>query len=151
MKSIQDLKNMQAEKDKLYDELKSKEIDINNKELDIWEQFGKMYEQFDKEEQMVIAGTWVDFIDDLLDYNLNEFMDKNGYDEDDIENTFFVDDENVQKEIFITEEQAKKMLENREKICKEHPYGLVKNMHCFKGIYIEKIEVDILKWFLEIE
>ena len=50
MKSIQDLKNMQAEKDKLYDELKSKQIDINNKELDIWEQFGKMYEQFDKEE-----------------------------------------------------------------------------------------------------
>jgi len=151
MKSIQDLKNMQAEKKKKYNELKAKQIDIKEEGIDIWEQFARINEEDDKEEQMVIAGTWVDFIDDLLDFNWNEFMDKNGYDEDDIENTFFIDDENAQKEIFITEEQAQKMLENRKKICKEHPYGLVKNMHFFKGIYIEKIELDILKWFLEIE
>ena len=100
---------------------------------------------------MIITGTWIDFIDNLLDYNLSEFMTKNGYVDDDIEKTFFTDDENVEKEIFIRKEQALKLLEDRQKIYEEHPYGIATNLFVFKGIYIKKIELDILKWFLEIE
>ena len=150
MKSIQDLKNMQAEKEKRYNELKAKQINIKEEGIDIWEQFARMNEQDDNEEQKVIAVTWVNFIDEMLDYNLSEFMEKNGYDDDDIEKTFFLDDENVQKQIVLTENQAREILEGKIKMCEEHPYGLVKNAHCFKGIYVEKIELDILKWFLEI-
>ncbi len=81
MKSVQDLKKMQEEKRQLYKKLENTK-DIN---------------EYDKDEQMIIAGTWVDFIDDLLDHNLCEFMDKNGYTDEDIENTFTVEDEKVQK------------------------------------------------------
>lgn len=135
MRSIQDLKKMQEEKNKLYEELK------NTKELN----------EFDRDEQIIIATTWVDFIDDLLDYNLCEFMDKNGYGEEDIETTFTVKDEKVQKEIVIRKEQALKELECRKKCCEEHPYGVTRHLFVFKGMYLEKIELDILKWFLEIE
>ena len=135
MKSIQDLKKMQKKKKQLYERLENTK-DIN---------------EDDKDEQMIIAGTWVDFIDDLLDHNLCEFMDKNGYTDEDIENTFTVEDEKVQKEIVIREEQALELLEGRKKLCEKHPYGVTTHLFVFKGIYIEKIELDILKWFLEIE
>lgn len=138
MKTIQELKDMQEEKMKLYDELKKQ------KDLD-------MADELYQKEKLIIAGTWVDFIDDLLDYNLVDFMNRKGYNDDDIETTFTVKDKEVQKEIFITEKQALEMLEHKKKICNEHPYGLVIHKLMCEGIYIEKIEIDILKWFLEIE
>ena len=51
----------------------------------------------------------------------------------------------------MTKEQALELLEGRKKLCEKHPYGVTTHLFVFKGIYIEKIELDILKWFLEIE
>ena len=62
----------------------------------------------------------------------------------------WIDDPEVQKEIVITEEQARKELQSRIEYCKLHPYGAIHNF-VFDGIYLEKIELDILKWVLEIE
>lgn len=98
----------------------------------------------------MIAGHWVDFIDDLLDFNFSEFMDKHGYTDDDIGTTFTSEQPEVEEEMFIREEQAKKELEWRKKYCEEHPYGVC--YHPFSGgIFIEKLESDILKWVLEME
>jgi len=134
MKTIKQLQEMKKEKGKLYDEIS------DNSEAYV-----------EKEESLIILGTWVDFIDDLLDYNFIEFMDKNGYTEEDIEKTFFISDEAVEKEIFITEEQAKELLKHRQNLCKKHPYGTTRGSNNWKGIFIPKIELDILKWFLEEE
>ena len=134
MKSIQDLKEMQDQKRKLCDA-----IDKSNE-----------YDEFQKREKAIIAGHWVDYIYDLLEYNYYNYMQKMGYTEEDIETTFKTDDPKVQKEIFITEEQARKELELSEKYCREHPYGVTYH-RLFGGIFLEKIERDILKWFLEIE
>lgn len=133
MKNIQELKEMQKQKNRLYDEIdKSDEYNFENKE------------------KRVILGHWVDFIDELLDYNFSEYMDKHGYTDDDIGTTFSSEDPEVEKEMFIREEQARKELKNRENYCKEHPYGNC--YHPFSGgIFIEKLERDILKWILETE
>ncbi len=134
MKSIQELKEMQEQKNKLFDEIKK----------------SNEYNEFQKQEKEIIAGHWIDFIDDLLDYNYTDYMDKMGYTEKDIETKFTTKDPKVQKEIFITEEQARKELKIREKCCIEHPYGVTHHI-LLGGIFLEKIERDILKWFLEIE
>ena len=134
MKKIQELKEMQEQKNQLFDEI-DKSIELDD---------------FQRKEQRVIAGHWVDFIDELLDYNFSEFMDKHGYTEDDIGTTFTSEQPEVAKEMYIREEQARKELEYRENYCKEHPYGNC--YHPFSGgIFIEKLERDILKWMLEIE
>lgn len=132
MRSIEELTNMQKQKVEEYNQLE-KCTQLNNSE---------------KEEKLIIAGTWIDFIDNLLDYNLVEFMENNGYSNEDIEK--LISNRKVQEQILITEEQAKIELECKEKHCKEHPYGVVQN-NISNGIYIKKIELDILKWVLEIE
>lgn len=137
MKSIQETKKMMEEQERIYNEI------VNLKNLED-------YVQYEKDEQRIIAGTWVDILADLLDYNMQEFLEKNGYDTEDIDTKFSVSDENVQKEIFITEEQAREMLENKEKFCQEHPYGTIANKYFGGGLYVQKIELDVLKWFLEI-
>lgn len=137
MKSIQETKKMMEEQERIYNEI------VNLKNLED-------YVQYEKDEQRIIAGTWVDILDDLLDYNMQEFLEKNGYDTEDIDKKFSVSDENVQKEIFITEDQAKEMLEHKEKFCQEHPYGTIANKYFGGGLYVQKIELDVLKWFLEI-
>ena len=134
MKSIQELKEMQKQKNKLCNEINESDI----------------YNEFEKRERAIIAGHWVDFIDDLLEYNYTNYMDRMGYTEDDIEITFTTNDPKVQKEIFITEEQARKKLKLNEEYCREHPYGVTYH-GLFGGIFLEKIEIDILKWLLEIE
>lgn len=137
MKSIQETKKMMEEQERIYNEI------VNLKNLED-------YVQYEKDEQRIIAGTWVDILADLLDYNMQEFLEKNGYDTEDIDTKFSVSDENVQKEIFITEDQAKEMLEHKEKFCQEHPYGTIANKYFGGGLYVQKIELDVLKWFLEI-
>ena len=87
MKTVQDLINMQAQKEKLYDEIEASTEE--NKYL--------------KEEKLIITGWWVDFIDELLRHNFMEFMDKHGYTEKDIDNeTFTTEDIEVLKEMVIT-------------------------------------------------
>ena len=138
MKSIQETRNKLEEQEKIYNDI----VKLKEQEEDI---------QFEKDEQRIIAGTWVDLLADLLDYNMQEFLEKNGYDTEDIDTKFSVSDENVQKEIFIKEEQAREMLEHKEKFCQEHPYGTIANKYFGGGLYVQKIELDALKWFLEIE
>jgi len=137
MKSIEETRAKMEEQDKIYNEI----VKLRELEDDIL---------FEKDEQRIIAGTWVDLLADLLDYNMQEFLEKNEYDTEDIDTKFSVSDENVQKEIFITEEQAIEMLKHKEKFCQEHPYGTIANKYFGGGLYVQKIELDALKWFLEI-
>lgn len=134
MRNIKELKNKMKEKEELY----------NNIE--------KEKDEFDLEAEgnMVIARIWIETIEDLLDHNVAEFMEKNGYEDKDIETTFSVNDENVQKEIVATEEQIIEMLDFKMKLCERFPYGRIDNMG-YKGIWGDKLEVDILKWVLEKE
>jgi hypothetical protein len=104
----------------------------------------------DKKEKLIIATHWIDFINTLLYWNLYNFCLENKLDPDEysesLENL-----NNIPKEIIINEEQAIKELEWREKLYNDYPYGTCKNSYYINGIYIEKLELDILKWLLERE
>ena len=133
MKSIKELLDTREKYDKLYEKYR------NAKELN----------DFDRKEKCVIAGHWVDFISYLLDFNICEYMEKYGYTDDDIGEKFQSDDPEVVKDLVIREKQAKEELEYRIEYCKKHPYGVTYN-NLFGGIFLKKIERDILKWYLDV-
>ena len=127
---------------KTYTEIEKKQAEYNEK-------FDALPENDEKtHEDKIIFGHWVDFLDDLLDWNMLDYADKIGYDFESDEEMFEITDE-VKKEILITEDQAKKELEYREEICNRYPYGRISTQWWIKGIYIEKLERDILRWVLE--
>ena len=100
-------------------------------------------------EKMVILGHWVDYIEELLCWKLLECLEEHGIDpetDDDFEIT-----EEMEAEMVISQEDAEIELQNREKFYKEHPYGTCRNQYYLKGIYLEKLERDILKWVLDKE
>lgn len=115
--------------------------------------YRQKYDEQDKndertEENRIIFGHWVDFLDDMLDYNILDYGKKIGHDFETETEMFEITDE-VKKEIIITEEQVKKELDIREKICQKYPYGRCKNVWWINGINIEMLERDILRWILE--
>lgn len=133
MKSIKELLDTREKYDKLFEEYS------NSKELN----------DYEKKEKRVISGHWVDFINYLLDFNICEYMEKYGYTDDDIAEIISFDNPEIVKELVITEEQAKKELEYRIEYCKKHPYGVTYN-NLFGGIFLQKLEADILKWYLDV-
>lgn len=104
----------------------------------------------ENKEDLIIYGHWVDFLSDLLDWNVLDYAEKIGFDIEK-ENDMFEYTDEVKKEIIITEEQAKEQLEIRNEICKKYPYGSCRNRWWIDGINIDMLERDILKWVLEIE
>lgn len=117
--------------------------------------YNKKYNSIDKgndenKEDLIIYGHWVDFLSDLLDWNVLDYAEKIGFDIEK-ENDMFEYTDEVKKEIIITEEQAKKELKIREKVCEKYPYGSCRNKWWIDGINIDMLERDILKWVLEIE
>lgn len=102
----------------------------------------------DKREQIIITSHWQNFINMLLYWNLLDYCEKNNLDPDDY--TEEICEKNaVPLHVFITEEQAEKELKLREELYKKYPYGTCQNSYYIDGIYIQKLELDILKWFLE--
>lgn len=116
MKSLQDLKNKQDEMNKLYDKVHETNTYANNV-------------------NSVIIGHWVDFIGELLYFNLNDDTPTELTDE-------------IERSILITQKQAEEELDSREEQIKEFPYGTFACLNS-KGIYLEKLEIDILKWILD--
>ncbi len=117
--------------------------------------YNEKYNSIDKgndenKEDLIIYGHWVDFLSDLLDWNVLDYAEKIGFDIEK-ENDMFEYTDEVKKEIIITEEQAKEQLEIRNEICRKYPYGSCKNKWWIDGINIDMLERDILKWVLEIE
>lgn len=117
------------------------------------EEYNRKYDNLDKndentKEDKIIFGHWVDFLDDLLDWNMLEYAEQIGFDFEKNDDMFEITDE-VKKEIMIAEEQAKNELKVREKICQKYPYGSCKNKWWINGINIDMLERDILKWILE--
>lgn len=119
----------------------------------IQEEYNKKYDNLDKNdenthEDRIIFGHWVDFLDDLLDWNMLDYAEKIGFDFEEHDDMFEITDE-VKKEIIITEKQAEEELKIREKYCQKYPYGSCKNQWWINGINIDMLERDILKWVLE--
>lgn len=117
------------------------------------EEYNRKYDNLDKndeniKEDRIIFGHWVDFLDDLLDWNMLEYAEQIGFDFEKNDDMFEITDE-VKKKIMIAEEQAKNELKVREKICQKYPYGSCKNKWWINGINIDMLERDILKWILE--
>lgn len=117
------------------------------------EEYNRKYDNLDKndentKEDKIIFGHWVDFLDDLLDWNMLEYAEQIGFDFEKNDDMFEITDE-VKKKIMIAEEQAKNELKVREKICQKYPYGSCKNKWWINGINIDMLERDILKWILE--
>lgn len=117
------------------------------------EEYNRKYDNLDKndentKEDRIIFGHWVDFLDDLLDWNMLEYVEQIGFDFEKNDDMFEITDE-VKKKIMIAEEQAKNELKVREKICQKYPYGSCKNKWWINGINIDMLERDILKWILE--
>ena len=117
--------------------------------------YNEKYNSIDKgndenKEDLIIYGHWVDFLSDLLDWNVLDYAEKIGFDIEKEDDMFEYTDE-VKKEIIITEEQAKEELKIRERFCEKYPYGSCKNKWWIDGINIDMLERDILKWVLEIE
>lgn len=117
------------------------------------EEYNQNYDSLDKndkntQEDRIIFGHWVDFLDDLLDWNILDYAEKIGFDFD-IEKDMFELTDEVKKAIIITEEQAKEELQKREEIYNKYPYGRCSNKWWIEGIYIDKLERDILKWVLD--
>ena len=105
---------------KTYIEIEKKQEEYNNK-----------YDVLDKndektKEDRIIFGHWVDFLDDLLDWNILNYAEKIGFDFEKNNDIFEITDE-VKKKIIITEEQAEKELNIREEICHRYPYGSCRN------------------------
>lgn len=127
---------------KTYTEIEEKKKEYNRK-----------YDNLDKndentKEDRIIFGHWVDFLDDLLDWNMLEYAEQIVFDFEKNDDMFEITDE-VKKKIMIAEEQAKNELKVREKICRKYPYGSCKNKWWINGINIDILERDILKWILE--
>lgn len=127
---------------KTYIEIEKKQEEYNNK-----------YDSLDKndektKEDRIIFGHWVDFLDDLLDWNILNYAEKIGFDFEKNNDIFEITDE-VKKKIIITEEQAEKELKIREEICHRYPYGSCRNEWWINGINIDMLERDILKWVLD--
>lgn len=117
------------------------------------EEYNRKYDNLDKndeniKEDRIIFGHWVDFLDDLLDWNMLEYAEQIGFDFEKNDDMFEITDE-VKKKIMIAEEQAKNELKVREKICQKYPYGSCKNKWWINGINIDMLERDILKWISE--
>ena len=121
---------------KTYIEIEKKQEEYNNK-----------YDVLDKndektKEDRIIFGHWVDFLDDLLDWNILNYAEKIGFDFEKNNDIFEITDE-VKKKIIITEEQAEKELNIREEICHRYPYGSCRNEWWINGINIDMLERDI--------
>lgn len=117
------------------------------------EEHDKKYDSLDKndektKEDRIILGHCVDFLDDLLDWNMLKYAEKIGFDFEKNDDMFEITDE-VKNKIIITEEQAEKELQIREEICQRYPYGSCKNKWWINGINIDMLERDILKWVLD--
>ena len=117
------------------------------------EEYNKKYDSLDKndektKEDRIIFAHWVDFLDDLLDWNMLDYAEKIGFDFEEHDDMFEITDE-VKKEIVITEKQAKKELKIREIHCKRYPYGCCRNEWWISGINIDMLERDILRWVLD--
>lgn len=99
-------------------------------------------------EDRIIFGHWIDFLDDLLDWNILDYAEKIGFDFEKHDDMFEITEE-VKKEIIIKEEQAEEELKIKEKICQKYPYGSCRNKWWINGINIDMLERDILRWILE--
>lgn len=127
---------------KTYNEIEEKQEEYNQK-----------YDSFDKNdektrEDRIIFGHWIDFLDDLLDWNILDYAEKIGFDFEKHDDMFEITEE-VKKEIIIKEEQAEEELKIKEKICQKYPYGSCRNKWWINGINIDMLERDILRWILE--
>lgn len=120
---------------------------------EIQEEYNRKYDILDKNdenthEDRIIFAHWVDFLDDLLDWNMLDYAEKIGFDFEEHDDMFEITDE-VKKEIIITKEQAEKELKIREDICQKYPYGRCRNVWWINGINIDMLERDILRWVLD--
>ena len=127
MKTYKEIEQKQQEYEKKFDDLK----ELQSKDRKV----------------LATCGEWIDFLGEILIWNVVEYAKKIGYDFESNDDIFEMTDE-AKKELVITEEEARKQLEEIERMLKSSS-NRTRNSKTFEGINLFEIDLEILKWILE--